>query len=148
VKSGRQCPNSNCHFESNPESERTCLRCGTVLDSLPNLHNSTTSGTSREQVFGLRFPFGDVLVDGILRIGRDPDFSPIAARIASLDRVSRRHAEVRVSDGGIAVMDEGSTNKVHVNGQQIPTGTFHILRVGDKVNFSSQLKATVIDGDS
>lgn len=106
------------------------------------------AGTTRESFFGLRFPFGDVSVNGVLRIGRDPDYSPIASHIANLDKVSRRHAEVRVATNKITVVDNDSTNKVKVNGKEISPKDPFPLHVGDEVNFSSQLRAMVIDGGS
>jgi len=146
--SGIHCPNPECNFDGNPINEQTCLRCGTILDSLSLNKNATTNGTQEKQLIGLRFPFGDIWVDGILRIGRDPDFSPIADQIKNFDRVSRCHAEVRISDDRITVVDNSSTNKVHVNGHQITANAPHVLKIGDQINFSSQLQVMVICGDS
>jgi len=144
-KTGRKCPNPECRFDANPQGQENCLRCGTLLGETCTTLGSSVPGTMREPTFGIRFPFGEVRIDGTLNIGRDPDFSPIATRIDGLDRVSRRHAEIRVTGDKLAVMDNGSMNGVLVNGRKIPSNTLCELRVGDEVSFSSQLK-TIVTG--
>jgi hypothetical protein len=144
AETGRQCLNPGCRFNDNPEGEENCLRCGTQLGSTQaTTPPSPAPGTIREQTFGLCFPFGEVRINGTLGVGRDPDFSPIATQIEGMDRVSRRHAEVRVTDTKIVIVDIGSMNGVYVNGQQILPDTPCDVRVGDEISFSSQLKATV-----
>lgn len=121
------------------------MRCGTLLDENIVTLGSVAPSITREPAFRLHFPFGEIRINGILKIGRDPDFSPIAAQIETLDRVSRRHAEVKITDGKLIVVDNHSMNGVSVNGRPIDPDIPCVLRVGDQVSFSSQLQATVAE---
>jgi HD-GYP domain-containing protein (c-di-GMP phosphodiesterase class II) len=64
-----------------------------------------------------------------------------AGRLSSLEillddtSVSRRHAEVRLSDAGWVVTDLDSTNGTYVNGQRLSPGGEHPLHARDIVQF-------------
>lgn len=136
-----------CGFTGTPVTEETCLRCNRVLVSGASAGLESAplpAGTTREPQFRLRFFFGEIEVNEYLAIGRDPVFSPIARHIMHLDRVSRRHAEIRIDGGRIVLRDNGSTNRVLVNGQVIAAETAVVVREGDEIHFSGQLVATVI----
>jgi len=92
----------------------------------------------------LGFPWGEVPVTGTLAVGRDPEFSPLADQLEDAHQVSRRHAVLRLGPGGVlSVEDAGSTHGTQVNGRAVRLGVRQPLFDGDRLNFSSQLAATV-----
>lgn len=77
---------------------------------------------------GKRFP-----LQGELEVGRER-----AAAIRLDDRtISRRHAQVRVRDGAVTVVDLGSQNGTAVNGMKVKAET--PLKDGDEVRFGQVL---------
>jgi hypothetical protein len=96
----------------------------------------------------LEFPWGEVAVRDRLNVGRDPEFSPLAHRLADNDYVSGRHAEVFFHDALLYVRDvgthgKGSSNGTFVNGKRITADTPALLADGDEVSFSHHLTAIV-----
>jgi pSer/pThr/pTyr-binding forkhead associated (FHA) protein len=90
-------------------------------------------------IFALRLSFDVVPLRDVTRIGRDAAWSSIAARLQSYDMVSRRHAELRVREGRLYVVDVGSTHGVRVNDAPLSLHAESELRPGDRVAFSRQL---------
>ncbi|MEZ4338527.1 MAG: FHA domain-containing protein [Sandaracinaceae bacterium] len=67
------------------------------------------------------------LTPGHWRLGRDP-----ACEIRLSDEsVSRRHAVLRVSDGGVEISDQGSRNGIRINGDRV-YGRGE-LEIGDRI---------------
>jgi DNA-binding winged helix-turn-helix (wHTH) protein len=70
------------------------------------------------------------LVDGVNMIGRDPDS---AIRIDST-MVSRRHAQIVVSDAAVTIEDLGSKNATRVNGEKLDAPTllsdYDVIQIG------------------
>lgn len=116
---------SNCHnvFEEVPPGR--CGRCGvpTAIATAPprQAPPPPPQHESRFPPVTLMFPWGEhMLNDGDrLNLGRDPDFSPLAERLASYECVSREHAVIVFSDGSIWVHDEGSTNGTAVDDEPL-----------------------------
>lgn len=98
----------------------------------------------RESGFVLRFPFGEVPVDRALVIGRQPEASPLAAKLSRYDKVSRRHAQLSIENGQMTVTDLDSTNHVYVNGKQVEKNAPTPICNGDEIAFSHQLRAILI----
>jgi hypothetical protein len=91
----------------------------------------------------LEFPWGSVKVMERLNVGRDPDFSPIADRLADNEYVSGRHAEVFLEGGWLYVQHVGATNPTYVNGAPIKCNKPAQLTDGDEVSFSRYMTAIV-----
>ena len=105
------------------------------------------AATTREPGFGIRFPFGDFAVNGSLRVGREPSFSPVAGQLAAYDRVSRLPAEFSVAGEELMVACLSSaTNGVTINGAPIAVGVPTPVRPGDRIGLSTQLECTVVPG--
>jgi hypothetical protein len=69
--------------------------------------------------------------DDPVTIGRLPECDIVTAD----PNVSRRHAEIRVVDGRIRVVDLGSLNGTQINGRGVPTGDLGAEAVsGDRIN--------------
>lgn len=132
----------------------------TALDQVPLAPSVVASGSAsrtnvnrdgtvrdepdRRRAF-LAFPWGEEEVKNLLFVGRDPDLSPLAARIeqAGLRWVSGKHAEVFLEDGRLYVRDVGSTNGTYLNGERIePLQPFELAN-GDQVSFSRRLCVTI-----
>lgn len=79
------------------------------------------------------------LVPGITTIGRKKDCS---IRIP-LDVVSRRHAEVAVTDDAVVVRDLGAANGTFVNAKKVETEE---LEAGDQVMIGPVVFTVQIDG--
>jgi pSer/pThr/pTyr-binding forkhead associated (FHA) protein len=91
----------------------------------------------------LLFDWGAEPIETDLRIGRDPDFSPLACHLKRFDTVSRKHAELRLQNGILRITHVGSTNPTYLNGQPLKRGASTILGDGDVLRFSSQVRAVV-----
>lgn len=91
----------------------------------------------------LRFPWGPIsLGAGTLIVGRSHPES-CGGPIEDFANVSRRHALVTASDGGLFVEDQASTNGTTVNGVRISAYERHPLTDGDTVGFGAELRAVV-----
>lgn len=75
---------------------------------------------------GRRIPLGEE----VALIGRSPDSTVVVAD----PRASRRHAEIRPSGHGFAVIDLGSMNGTVVNGAPVRE---HVLQDGDELRIGS-----------
>ncbi len=98
-------------------------------------------------VLRLSFPTGNVEVPAgtSLLLGRDPAESLVAAAFAGYENVSRRHATVRMDDGGHAtIRDENSTNGTFVNGARVLPGGAVRLADGDLVRLAGDVTAEVL----
>ncbi len=82
-----------------------------------------------------------VAVDGAIEIGRELPSGVDGVTVAD-ERVSRRHLQLSVSDGGLTVTDLGSTNGTSVNGTRISAPT--VLHGGDRVTLGS-VELTVVE---
>ena len=136
----RVCP--HCLYDGNTVDAAECARCSRPL--------RTSDPQPRPQpqpsppAYCVRFPFGDVPITGLLRIGREETFSTIARQLASYDKVSREHAELDARGGPLTVTDLASMNHVYVNGRQIEAKARTTLNVGDEIWFSRELRATIV----
>ncbi len=90
---------------------------------------ATVVGNFREEMEAVQHPAGEIPLDRDAVIGRAPDPGGI-----TLDhpRVSRRHAEVRVSQGKVFLRDLGSGNGTFLNGERITS--HRELRAGDRID--------------
>ncbi len=70
------------------------------------------------------------LREGTSVVGRDPD----CEIILNSETVSRRHAEVDVSDGIVSVRDLGSRNGTYVDGERVSSGT---IQIGHRIQFGT-----------
>ena len=96
------CP--HCDAAIPPDSAR-CPYCGEFLQVGPRIV--------------LEWPWGEEALDRELIVGRDPDASPLAARLQNYGNLSRRHARLRPAVEGVWIEDLGSTNGVFVNGNRL-----------------------------
>jgi hypothetical protein len=119
-----------CGLGGNAVALPNCLRC----DAPRPVGIGVAAAT-----FALRLPFDVVPLRDITRIGRDAAWSSLAARLQAYDMLSRRHAELRVREGRLFVVDVGSTHGVRVNDTPLSLHSEAELRPGDRVAFSRQL---------
>jgi len=80
----------------------------------------------------------------VIKVGRTATGSQFRLKDAE---VSQRHGELRVNaDGAWEVVDLGSSNGTHVNGEELEEGVGVVLRDGDEVMFgtSSLVKVTAV----
>lgn len=113
---------------------------------------STSSGQrTRRDLEGHRFELVGsglrIAVKDEVRIGRDPDWSPLGHELAAHDLVSGKHATLWVSPfGELVVRDEGSTNGTQVNGQPCSPGSETVVAPGSVLRLSGQLTLHVERG--
>jgi hypothetical protein len=132
------CPDPDCR-QPNPRAAERCQYCGTALTRPP-----PAAGTA----IAIRFPWGAERLEGTLRIGRSPSFSLLARRLhPRYDNVSNRHAELRLEDGRIVVVDLGSSNGTFVNDRRIAEHVLVDVHLGDRLRFAADLIATIEAGD-
>ena len=91
----------------------------------------------------------DVVVEGCLVVGREPPAPPaLAARLErDYANVSRRHAELRVSEGALWIVDLGSTNGTFVNDTRLAPNQPVRLANGARLRFAASLVAHVALSD-
>ncbi|ONI84539.1 hypothetical protein ALI22I_28715 [Saccharothrix sp. ALI-22-I] len=89
------------------------------------------------------FPWGPVVVDGEVWIGRAPECGALADRVDRYDNVSRRHAVLRREGAELTVRDQDSLNGTFVNDRRLERGEAKRLRDGDVVRFAADLTGTV-----
>lgn len=118
---------------ANPALETYCVECGFLLTSQPGelvqseLEPACTYSLVDDRT-GRRYPLqaGDNL------IGRE------TGEVLLVDTtVSRRHAVLTVSEAGLTVTDQGSTNGTRVDGTGIPAQTPHPLAPGATLQFGN-----------
>lgn len=131
------CP--DCKAEVDVGSER-CVYCDFALPPC---------GCNRQAyVIELAWPWGKELLTQPLRIGRDPPAPEALMKTLNVygyDNISRSHAELRpgASDGGVMVVDLGSTNGTFVDGIRIPANKPTHLQSGAVVRFAANLSVVV-----
>ena len=89
----------------------------------------TVVGNFAGEIEEVQHPVGEILLDRDTVIGRAPETGGITLEHP---RVSRRHAEVRISRGRIFLRDLGSGNGTFLNGELITT--LRELRPGDRID--------------
>jgi hypothetical protein len=72
---------------------------------------------------------------GLIRFGRDRDWAQVPFEDQS---VSKRHCEVRVSNGSPQIRDLGSTSGTFVDGRQIPVQTWFTISGAQTVTIGHQ----------
>lgn len=109
---------------------------------------STTTMQDEGPQFSVEFPWGEEPIQGILRVGRDPSFSPLAGKMDS-DRspvfatVSGVHAEFRQRDGRLFIVHLHATNPTYVDGWEIESGIETEVHNDSEVGFSNRVKCRV-----
>lgn len=124
------CPDPSCSHPNQAGSKR-CARCNCALAELP-----TAAPGLR-----LSWPWGGQRLTGRLPLGRDPEFSPLADRLASFPKLSRRHAELWVADGALWVQDLGSLNRTFIDGAPLAPHHPQRLQAQVRVRFGTAADA-------
>lgn len=83
-------------------------------------------------------------IDGDLLIGRDPNCDIVI--ITHDKQVSRRHAQLKVEDEGIVLVDLGSKNGTHVNSERIHNPVK--LQDGDTIQISIAQQFVYLSSDA
>ena len=133
-----------------PITETSCIRCAMPLarcvpESQPpcEMQNKTIHEDTCYIV--IRFPWGDIFTNQRLGIGRDEKFSSIAAQLSLFKRVSREHAIISRDGERFTIRDADSLNHTFVNGARLALGESIVLHTGDKLQFSSEVTAEIIE---
>jgi hypothetical protein len=84
----------------------------------------------------IQWPWGSERLLDYLAIGRDPNFSKIAAQLDAFPDISRRHAEIRRSGTSFTLRDLGSTNGTFIDDKKIPPKQDVILHNGAVLRFA------------
>lgn len=131
------CP--DCKAENDAGAER-CVYCDFALGDC--------SEETAECRVELVWPWGNETLAGPMSIGRDPPAPEglvKAIHSHGYDNISRSHAELRpgTPDGGVSVVDLGSTNGTFVDGVRIPANKPTPLKSGAVVRFAANLSVVV-----
>lgn len=148
----------HCQYE-NPEGEILCIRCGLPLRQNARIDGATRHldepiearphsqwgtarlGTERKLLLHVRGHNRPLVLSlsGTIVLGRydidsgdvpDVDLEEFGAQDLG---VSRRHAAIMVEDQALKIMDLGSANFTHMNGQKLIPHQPRILRDGDEL---------------
>jgi hypothetical protein len=109
---------------------------------------SAPAGTgpgSVEAVAMLIWPWGaSTPIDRVLKIGRDPEYSPFARQLWADPRISRRHAEIEPAAAGIVLRDMGSSNGTYVGDRPLPHGGSALLGDDVQLRFGFNLAVKLV----
>lgn len=109
-------------------------------DEAAGLESSALSGSRAAAL--LLWPWsGASRLDNVLRIGRDPEFSPMARQLWADPRISRRHVELSPVALGVIVRDLGSSNGTYVDEARLAPGRALLLRQDVRLRFGPSLIA-------
>jgi hypothetical protein len=137
-----RCPHADCGQLNAANAER-CVYCDRPME-LP----APAAPALRAAI---RWPWTEeVVIDGCLVVGREPPApAALASRLArEYGNVSRRHAELRVADGALWIVDLGSVNGTFVNETRIAPNQPVRLVNGAKLRFAANLVAQVAIGEA
>jgi hypothetical protein len=120
-------------------------RFGTAARALDLTTPAGTGPATAKLAAMLIWPWGACTpVDRVLRIGRDPEFSPFARQLWADPRISRRHAEIEPGASGIDLRDLGSSNGTYVGEQRLARGGSALLRDDVQLQFGAHLAVKLI----
>lgn len=117
----------------NIPSETYCSDCGFLLSSTPGEEAPEAQGPS-VALTNTRTRQKFELAQGTYSVGREN-----ADVLLSDPSVSRRHAEIRVTDDGAVVQDLGSTNGTSVGSHRLAEGEEAVLEDGQEVRFGNSV---------
>jgi hypothetical protein len=83
-------------------------------------------------------------IDRMLRIGRDPEFSPFARQLWADPRISRRHAEIEPRAEGIVLRDLGSSNGTYLGDKLLPNRGSSLLGSDVQLRFGTNLAVKLV----
>jgi hypothetical protein len=83
-------------------------------------------------------------IDRMLKIGRDPEFSPFARQLWADPRISRRHAELEPSAEGIVLRDLGSSNGTYRGDKLLPHRGSSLLSQDVQLRFGTNLAVKLV----
>jgi hypothetical protein len=104
-----------------------------------------TGPGSVEAVAVLIWPWGACTpIDRVLKVGRDPEFSPFARQLWADPRISRRHAELEPRGEGIVVRDLGSSNGTYLGDKLLPHRGASLLGEDVQLRFGTNLAVKLV----
>jgi len=112
-----------------PPNQTTCPYCGESLQIGPRVV--------------LEWPWGAQPLDGELIVGRDPNASLLADRLAGYGNLSRRHVRLRPAAEGLWIEDLGSTNGVFVNERRLTPHLPFLLAESGRLRLARDFVVTV-----
>jgi len=133
----RRCPHADCG-QLNPPGAQRCVYCDRPLE--PEAPPEAALQAS------IRWPWTEeVDIRDCLLIGREaPAPAALAARLErEYSNVSRRHAELRVCEGAVWLVDLGSRNGTFVNETRLAPHQPVRLANGAKLRFAADLHAQI-----
>lgn len=121
---------------------------GDSARAAPSSFFSATTMQNEGPQFSVEFPWGEETIHGILRVGRDPSFSPLADKLDAernpvFATVSRVHAEFRQRHGRLFIIHLHASNPTYVDGWEIEGGIETEVHEESEVGFSNRLKCRV-----
>jgi pSer/pThr/pTyr-binding forkhead associated (FHA) protein len=138
------CP--RCQFV-NAKQSPVCIECGQLLDDDLDATRPLTTPNNRHRIQTLIFQIGDDQLSISLKmaerliLGRQainmtdrPDLD-LGRFKAAEHGISRIHATLEANEAGVYLMDLGSRNGTHVNGQALAAFSPCYLKDGDVLRF-------------
>lgn len=121
------------------------LRFGTTARALDLTAPAGTGPGTAATAALLIWPWGACTpIDRVLRIGRDPEFSPFARQLWADPRISRRHAEIEPGSAAVVVRDLRSSNGTCVGERPLGRGGSAVLRDDAQLKFGANLAVKLV----
>ena len=137
----RKCPHADCG-QLNAADAGRCVYCDRPME----VGDENASPPAPSLRAAIRWPWTEEwVIDGCLVVGREPPApAALASRLArEYSNVSRRHAELRVSEGALWIVDLNSSNGTFVNGTRIAPNQPVRLVNGAQLRFAANLVAQI-----
>jgi len=83
-------------------------------------------------------------IDRVLKVGRDPEFSPFARQLWADPRISRQHAELEPAADGIVLRDLGSSNGTYIGDKPLAYCDSVLLRGDVQLQFGTNLAVKLV----
>ena len=126
-------------------ADAEAARFGSTGSALLSNARIESGAVAMEATALLVWPWGAVTpIDRVIRIGRDPEFSPFARQLWADPRISRRHAEIAPSGEGIVVRDLGASNGTYVGDTPIAHASSVLLGDDAHLRFGTNLLVKLV----
>lgn len=93
----------------------------------------------------LIWPWGEItMVDRRIHVGRDTRYSEFAKHLGADRKVSRKHAVIEPTDGGVLLHDLGSANGTYIEDEPLQHSDARLLSTDTVIKFGTELAVTLV----
>jgi len=121
---------------ANPPQARKCSACGEDISDIRPVFCQSANKPNQYYLRSIDSEHTFVLDKPVTVIGREFEMKEC---LSAKPYVSRQHARLTVTDGGVFIENMGSTNRTFVNNLPISNSAPTLLKNGDEIGFGGKL---------